>query len=274
MKPAIRLIAMDMDGTLLNPAQQLSPGNRQALLDAHAAGIKLAICSGRMPGDSALFALENGLEDCAILGLNGGCCQLSPTAAPYANHVLPAKTVMAVCQRLQALGMTFGCFLQNTVVIFQGRQELRKQDWGGHWDQHGAPKMLYGGDIAVLAAQGVNKIVCVEDDALLLSAQRRLLEEEAQLQVTSSWINNLELMPLGVDKGLAVRELAQALSLDAAQVMAVGDYDNDLPMLRYAGFAVAMGNGSQQVKAHADAVTLTNAEDGVAAAIRRWALNT
>ena len=56
MKPTIRLIAMDMDGTLLNPAQQLSPGNWQALLEAQAAGIRLAICSGRMPADAAAFA--------------------------------------------------------------------------------------------------------------------------------------------------------------------------------------------------------------------------
>ncbi len=272
MKSTIRLIAMDMDGTLLNPEQQLSPGNRQALLDANAAGIQLAICSGRMPGDSALFALDNGLEHCAILGLNGGCCQLSPKEPPYANHVLPAETVLAVCRRLEKLGMTFGCFLQNTVVIFQGRQTLRQQDWGAHWDRPGGPRMLYGGDIALLAAQGVNKIVCVEDDGRLLSQQRSLLEAEGRLQVTSSWVNNLELMPLGVDKGLAVRELAQKLSLDASQVMAVGDFDNDLPMLRYAGFAVAMGNGSERVRAQADAVTRSNALDGVAAAIQRWVL--
>ncbi|MBE5794208.1 MAG: HAD family phosphatase [Clostridiales bacterium] len=272
MKPTIRLIAMDMDGTLLNPAQQLSRENRLALLDAHRAGIRLAICSGRMPGDSALFALENRLEQIAILGLNGGCCQLSPVAAPYANHVLPAPLALACCRLCAEKGMTFGLFLRNQVVIFQGKAELRRCDWGGHWDTSGAPVMTYGGNMEQLAAQGINKIVCVEEDPAALSAVRKEMKKLDGLQVTSSWVNNLELMPAGVDKGLAVRELAQHLGLDLSQVMVIGDYDNDLSMFRCAGFAVAMGNASEAVKAAAHAVTLTNAEDGVAYAIRKWAL--
>ena len=67
----IRLIAMDMDGTLLNNHQQISPGNLQALHQARDAGIHLAICSGRLPGDIAAFAVESGLTDCALLSLNG-----------------------------------------------------------------------------------------------------------------------------------------------------------------------------------------------------------
>ena len=272
MKPTIRLIAMDMDGTLLNPAQQLSEGNRQALLEAQQAGIQLAICSGRMPGDSALFALENGLEHMAILGLNGGCCQRSPKAAPYVNHLLSVETALACCERFTQQGITFGLFLQNHVVVFQGAAEMRRCDWGSHWDEPGAPEMSFGGDLSALAAQGINKIVCVEDDPRTLAALRKELEGLAGLQVTSSWINNLELMPAGVDKGLAVKELAQKLGLEASQVMVIGDYHNDLSMFRYAGFPVAMGNAPLEVKAAARAITISNAEDGVACAIRRWVL--
>lgn len=272
MNPTIRLIAMDMDGTLLNPAQQLSEENRLALVEAHQAGIQLAICSGRMPGDSALFALENGLEHIAILGLNGGCCQRSPAAVPYVNHVLPAGVALDCCWRFAERNITFGLFLQNHVAIFQGAAEMSRCDWGSHWDAPGAPEMSFGGDLTELAAQGINKIVCVEDDPRLLTLLRKEMEGQEGLQVTSSWVNNLELMPAGVDKGLAVKELAQELGLEPSQVMVIGDYDNDLSMFTYAGFAVAMGNAPDHVKASADAVTRSNAEDGVACAIRRWAL--
>ncbi len=272
MKPTIRLIAMDMDGTLLNPEQTLSPGNRQALLDAAAAGIKLAICSGRMPGDSAWFARENGLEEIAILGLNGCCCQVSPESAPYVSHTLAAHDVLDACHRFASLGLTHALFLQRQVVVFPGRKDLPAKDWGSHWGLPGAPVLHFGGDAEALAGQGVNKVVCVEDDAALLSQLRREMESQGRYQVASSWVNNLELMPLGVDKGLAVRELAQHLGIEASQVMAIGDFDNDLSMFYYAGFAVAMGNAAPEIQAQADAVTLTNAEDGVAAAIRRWAL--
>lgn len=272
MRPNIRLIAMDMDGTLLNPEQRLSEANRLALLEAQRAGIRLAICSGRMPGDSALFALENGLEEIAVLGLNGGCCQRSPKAEPYVNHVLPPAAVERICARLAAEGITCGLFLRNRVVIFQGRKELEKKDWGSHWDAPGAPQMVFGGNAACLAGQGVNKIVCVDDDAALLRQQRSFLEAEPALLVSSSWENNLELMPAGVDKGLALRELSQELGIPRENVMAIGDYDNDLSMFAYAGLAVAMGNAPAHVKAQAHAVTLTNGEDGVAYAIRTWAL--
>ena len=272
MKPTIRLIAMDMDGTLLNPAQQLSEGNRLALQNAQKSGIQLAICSGRMPGDIALFALENGLEHIAILGLNGGCCQRSPLSHPYVNHTLPPETVLACGALFAKSNVTYGLFLKNLVVIFQGTKELRRCDWGGHWDTPGAPVMTFGGDLTALAMQGVNKIVCVEDDVDLLTSIRSELETIDALQVTSSWVNNLELMPTGVDKGLAVREAAQEWGIDLTQVMVIGDYDNDLSMFHCAGFAVAMANAPDHVKAAARAVTLSNAEDGVAYAIEKWAL--
>ena len=66
----IKLIAMDMDGTLLNSKQQVSPGNAAALQRAHEQGVHLAICSGRPVGDIGLFALENGLQNCTLLSLN------------------------------------------------------------------------------------------------------------------------------------------------------------------------------------------------------------
>lgn len=273
MRLTIRLIAMDMDGTLLDPEQRLSEPNRLALLEAQRAGIRLAICSGRMPGDSALFAIENGLEEIAVLGLNGGCCQKSPKAEPYVNHVLPAAAAQGLCARFAEAGITFGLFLQNTVVVFQGRKQLEKKDWGSHWDAPGAPEMLYGGDISLLAARGVNKIVCVDDDAALLHSYRTALEKDPALLVSSSWENNIELMPAGIDKGLALRELCRELGIPLRAVMALGDYDNDLSMFACAGLAVAMGNAPEYVKAAAHAVTLTNGEDGVAHAIRAWALS-
>lgn len=272
MKPTIRLIAMDMDGTLLNPAQQLSENNRLALLEAQKAGIQLAVCSGRMPGDSAMFALENALEHIAILGLNGGCCQRSPLAEPYVNHTLPPEIVRTCGALFANFNVTYGLFLKNHVVIFQGTKELRRCDWGGHWDTPDSPVMTFGGDLETLSVQGVNKIVCVEDGEELLASIRKRLERLEALQVTSSWVNNLELMPQGVDKGLAVREAAREWGIDLSQVMVIGDYDNDLSMFRCAGLAVAMDNAPAHVKAEADVITLSNAEDGVAYAIRKWAL--
>lgn len=272
MNNNIRLIAMDMDGTLLNPAQQLSPGNRQALLEAQAAGIRLAICSGRMAADAAAFALENGLEDIAVLGLNGGLCRKTPLSSPYVNHVLPVETAREWAVYFCSNNATVGIFTGDCVHVFPGRSPAKDSDWGGHWEHPHGPQLIRGGDPEKIAHLGVNKIVCIEDDPHILSQYRLSMADDPALQVTSSWINNLELMPAGVDKGLAVRELAQELGIDPSQVMVLGDFDNDLSMFRCAGFAVAMGNAPERMKAAAHVVTRSNAEDGVAYAIRRWAL--
>lgn len=272
MKPTIRLIAMDMDGTLLDPEQRLSDENRKSLLEAQQAGIRLAICSGRMPADSALFALENGLEDIAVLGLNGCCCQQDPKAEPTVEHALPTPLVERLCELFVSQGITCGLFMQNTVAILQGRKQLERKDWGSHWEAPGAPKLILSGDSLLPVCGGVNKVVCVDDDAALLRKCRTLLEREPELQVSSSWENNLELMPAGVNKGTALLELCRQLEIPMEAVMAIGDYDNDLSMFACAGLAVAMGNAPEHVKAAAHAVTLTNGEDGVAHAIRTWAL--
>lgn len=118
----------------------------------------------------------------------------------------------------------------------------------------------------------MNKFVCIEQDSEKLHALGRLLETLPGLEITSSWADNYELMPRGVSKGRAVQELAEQMGIGPDQVMTLGDFDNDLSMIEYAGFGTAMGNASPRVKAAAKYVTLTNDEDGVAAAIRKFVL--
>ena len=94
----------------------------------------------------------------------------------------------------------------------------------------------------------------------------------AGVDVTSSWTNNIEIMPSGIDKGSALREISAYLGLTADEVMAIGDQENDRPMLAFAGHSTAMGNATDKIKAICVHRTLTNDEAGVAYAVRRWAL--
>ena len=93
-----------------------------------------------------------------------------------------------------------------------------------------------------------------------------------QSVLTHSGTHNIEIMPAGIDKGSGVAELAEYFHIGLDEVMAIGDQDNDLPMIRLAGWGVAMGNATEDVKSQARLVTLSNAEDGVAYAIRHYAL--
>lgn len=272
---AVKLIAMDMDGTLLDSRQRLTAGNVEALKLAEKKGVKLAICSGRCAGDSALFALENGFEDMAILGLNGGYCLENPREAAYANHVMDGETAKRCLRLAREANVTVGCFLQNRIAVFEGDTPNRELFWSGSWGDDPLAPVYLNGEEAFRNAfpDGVNKMVFIDETREKLPLFRKKLESLPQLDVTSSWWNNLELMPRGIEKGHAVRELAEKLGLSRDEVMAIGDYDNDLGMLRYAGYSVAMANASENVKNSARYHTLSNDEDGVAAAIHRFVLS-
>lgn len=269
----IRLIAMDMDGTLLNSQQKISPENAKVLRMARDQGIKLAICSGRSPGDIAMFALENGLEDCALLALNGTHCLESPLAAPFCNHVLDQETLDAAMAIMQDEHMAFACYAQNRVVIFPVNGETGKSFWVAHEEGLLAPEVLYGpAGLEHVLPQGVNKIICLAPDEEGWQRIRKRLIQLERLEVSTSWPLDFELMPLPYGKGTAVSELAQKMGLNASQVMTFGDYDNDIGMIEYADYGTAMANATDCIKNAAKIVTLSNDEDGVAYAIRKYAL--
>lgn len=271
----IRLIVMDMDGTLLNADQRISPGNAQALQQARMQGIHLAICSGRSPGDIALFALENGLEDCALLALNGTYCLRSPLADSFSEHVLPEETLKETIRIIRDEKQAFACYAQNRVVVCPQNKEDGHTFFVTH--DHGlmAPEVLYGEEgLAHVWRRGVNKIINLAPDQESWERTRKRLLEVPGLDVSTSWPLDFELMPQGFGKGSAVCELAQMLQISMDQVMTFGDYDNDESMIACAGLGVAMANATECIKRAAKLVTLSNDEDGVADAIRKYALKT
>ena len=269
----IQLIAMDMDGTLLNPAQEVSPRNAAALRMARDQGIHLAICSGRSPGDIGLFALENGLEDCALLALNGLYCQRSANAKPFSQHVLDNETLRKTMRIIREEKQPFACYAQNKLVIFPQNGEDAKTFFTVHDNHPDGPQILYGEEGFARLTEGVNKIINFAPDQESWERTRRRLMELPKLEVSTSWPLDFELMPKEFGKGSAVSELAAQLGLTADQVMTIGDYDNDESMIRWAGFGVAMANATDCIKNAAQFITLSNAEDGVAHAIEKYALN-
>lgn len=117
----VSLIAMDMDGTLLDSRQRLTPGNLAALRKAQAAGIHLAICSGRLPGDVAMFLNEAGLPDCAILSLNGAYCLKRCMEGEFFNHPLENATLEAAVAILLPRALSLWMLCPESPGYLQGR---------------------------------------------------------------------------------------------------------------------------------------------------------
>lgn len=270
----IKLIAMDMDGTLLNENKEISKESREALQEAVSSGISIAICSGRSSGDNSIYAVKAGLTQCYIIGYNGAYCLDAPHGKVYSQHFFNRDAALACLKVLDQHGVSYACFQPHRILAVENERWPAEKGWVTYRDEPGAPQVCKGhAEVKRAHGEGINKILCVErhEEKLLKELYHKLLPIPG-IDVTCSWTNNLELMPAGVNKGTALGELANRLGLLPENVMALGDFDNDIPMFLYAGCSVAMGNASERLKKVARFHTATNAREGVALAIRQYAL--
>ncbi len=271
----IRLIAIDMDGTLLNEDCVIPQENVSAMCEAVNAGIHLAIVSGRVPEDISYFMSDAGFDDCFVLGLNGGYWLEKPHGLPVCESYMSNAAAGACIQILESEEVTYSAFGRSHIAISRPFATGDGQvQWGTHLARKGNLLYTYGMEgILDQKKLGINKFVYVDlNDTDRLLRIREKIERISGVEVTSSWSNNIEVMPAGIHKGSALAALAQRLHLEAGQVMAIGDNDNDIPMLKWAGYGVAMGNATEGARAVSEFETDDNENAGVAKAIRRFAL--
>ena len=279
MQDPIRLIVLDMDGTLLyEPCLEIPPVNVAALREAHAQGVQLALCSGRMPDDAGLFAVHAGLP-MHILALNGACCLSGPLGEITHSTLIPPEVMARLMPVLKDSRLCLGLFREHELLVTHPPEDddFFCRLWGTHALSPEGRCRVYRGpeELDSFAARGVSKIVVLEypEKGTLPTLRKALTEGFPELEVASSWPGNIEINLRGVNKGAAVSALAAQLGIPLSQVMAIGDNDNDLPMLRVAGVPVAMGNATPAALEAARYTTLTCKEHGAAAAIRALVLD-
>jgi Cof subfamily protein (haloacid dehalogenase superfamily) len=276
--PRPRLLALDLDGTLLGPDGRVSPRNVEAVAAAEAAGVQVVVCTGRRFRTSAWILEELGLEGPAVVH-NGVLTKSGATGETLASHYL-ASDVYA-----HALGM-MRSFAPPIVYVDRYHEGLDMLVEPA--DRSHAYQASYLADY--VAEQRV--VDSLDDtpghDVIMMSlmageeelATLRLhldahLGEEAH---TNFLMNKnysgciLEVTSSRASKWTALHELAKASGIEDHEIMAIGDDRNDLAMIAGAGLGIAMANAVDAVKAVAAATTSGNDEDGVARAIERHLL--
>ncbi len=272
-KTPIRLIAIDMDGTLLGSDNLISEENAQALRDANAAGIAVAICTGRMVEEIVGYARRADFL-CWAAGCNGARV-LDPGGKLVIRHDLPDPSARQAVELLLASDLPFNAFYASDMVLIHDEATSpMQQKWARETEERGEVRVHFGEQpLRKALDEGLIKLLAFEDNA-----RPRLAEVAAQLDalagidVTSSWSDNREIMPVGVTKGYALAQIAERLGIPRAQVMAIGDHENDRSMLEWAGVSVAMGNATEGIRALCAHRTESCNESGVARAVRRLAL--
>ena len=270
----VRLIALDMDGTLLSSDHQTVPReNIDAIRRADAAGICVCICTGRMLEDASDFITSLQLP-CMIIACNG--TRISDGPLPK-GHILyrrsfepqDAKRVLDLVLPYRIMINGFEDGRVNTVAF--------APDQHYHLADRGLIDASYGEKAIYEAAQrGIMKFYISADGYAgantskhIEDARKAIKSAFPELQITQSAPGNIEIMPKDANKGTALAFLAQSLGLRREQVMAMGDAENDLSMLEYAYHSVAMANGTEKIKSVCRYQTMSNDECGVAKMIDR-----
>jgi Cof subfamily protein (haloacid dehalogenase superfamily) len=261
---AVRLIACDLDGTLLGPDAQVSTRSVAALRAAHAAGVYVVIASGRPPFmlDPVLPVVGEAVTHGVLA--NGSLVCTLPDGAELRRVRFDLEVAVDVVRRLRDLDPRYGFALATDAGWAQEQGFFERMPVGRM-----APDCADALDAAAGATEAL-KLMAFHDGHSahqLLDLLPPLLGPE--LAVTHMGADCVEIGPTGIDKGTGLAWLCAHLGVDPADVVAFGDEYNDHEMLRFAGHGVVMANANELTRALADEIAPSNADDGVAVVIER-----
>ena len=277
MGKSIRLIVLDLDGTLLTTDKKISPANYAALEQAAAKGIHIVPCTGRFFAGMPEQVRSLPFLHYAIT-INGA--EIYDVKQKKSLHSAPISLAQAeeVYSVLDTLPVIYDCFQDGWG--WMDRKFYDRIDQFAMGDvrpeqmrQMRTPLEDFRQTIR-MRGKPLQKIQMFFQDMQLRSDMLGKLQQRfPDLVVTSSLVNNIEINSGDAHKGAALLELCRQLDIDPAEAMAFGDGLNDVTMLQTAAVGVAMGNAAQPVKDAADFITDTNDNDGVAKAVLRFCLD-
>jgi len=271
--PPIRLLATDIDGTLLNPQFSISEGDLAALRRAHAAGIEIVLVTGRRHTFALPIARQLGF-DLWLISSNGAVTR-SLGGETFHRDLMPAETCRRLCQAMQE-------FRGNTVLTFdretKGAIVLERLDELGASIRRWLEKNMEYIEFVIpienaLVSDPVQAMFC---GTMARMNQARCALENAGLdglvtvlrtEYPARDLSMIDVLNAGCSKGHALERWANFRGLERNQIMAVGDNHNDVEMLEFAGHPVIMGNACQELLGRGWRVTRGNDACGVAAAV-------
>ena len=270
-----KLVAVDLDGTLLNEEKKISKENLKYIKLAIEKGVKFVLCSGRIPyalrsfkeiipGNEALICCNGG----EIINEEGQCIyknMLSQEEASKAIEILRERATSyhfyfedALCTENVERAMNFQKFF-NAKIVKSLQMEIRILP--------DAIKFINE------KTEGTDKIVVIDGDYAYLEELRERIERELGLEVTKSDKNNIEIMKKGINKGAGLKILADYYNIPLEECIAIGNDENDITMIEAAGLGVAMENAHNKIKERANYVTENdNDHDGIAEVLKKYVL--
>lgn len=269
-----KLVAIDMDGTLLNSNNEISKRTCDAIEAATKQGVHIVLATGRILKSAEHYAMDIDLNS-YILACNGAIIMNKSKDIIYSQPMN-----LDIAKKVMELGQELGIYYH-----FYDRSKFYSniyiKEIANYYNT--STLKLKGQSIDIDIFEDYNellnrenfevyKFLFIDDVKEKLEKLRQELSGFKEINVSSSWDNNLEIMDNRVSKGMGLDFLSKKLNIDPKEIIAIGDNENDLSMIQFAGLGVAMENGDEAIKNQADIVTRTNDEDGVARIIEKYIL--
>jgi len=275
VKPHVRLLGVDIDGTLLNPEFQISPADMAALRRAHAAGVEVVVVTGRRHTFALPIVQQLGF-DLWVISSNGAITR-SLAGETFHRDLLPVDTCRRLCTTMQE-------FRGNTVLTFD--QETKGAIVLEHMNELSASIQRW----LEKNLQFIEFVIPIEDSltrnpvqAMFCGSILRMQEALARLSASNldgditvlrteyeaRDLSMVDVLNQGCSKGHALQRWAHHRGIPREEVMAIGDNYNDIEMLAFAGVPFIMGNAAEELRREGWIVTRSNDQNGVAAAIEQ-----
>jgi len=262
-----RLLAFDLDGTLLATDKHLSDTNRDALLDMARSGSIVALASGRLRSSMMRYARELGI-DTAMLALNGAAVYTTSAPDAPAVHTIDLPGAIAAELAADAAGKDFVLNYYRDDQVYATRTAVTAP-WMGLYVRQTNSQYRFVESYEEILDRAPAKIIFVGDPAVLDKEEAHYRARwGTSVYIVRTWNYYLEFLHPTATKGTGIAALARALGVALADVAAFGDAANDIPMLEAVGHPVAMANAEEAVKRASRYVSpWSNDQDGVA---REW----
>jgi len=274
-----KLICIDMDGTLLTSKRKISQATKDVLKSAHNMGVHIVITTGRIYCNASYYSELIGVTS-PVIAANGAIIKEKDKEEPIYKCVIPEEFNLKIlelcnkyklCPNFQTSKDIFG---GNTLISFLLYYIVYKTKSKRHKVRiHGINSREKWNKIFSNYKQEIIKCEIYHRDRAKISKIKEDLQSLNELQVVSVGPYGLDITSKNVSKGTAIKVLADYYKIKREEIIAIGDNDNDIEMIKYAGLGVAMGNSKTSIKNIADYVTATNDEEGVAQVVNRFILN-
>ena len=279
----IRLIAIDMDGTILSPDHSISTKNKQAILAAQSNGIEVVIATGRSFSE-AFGPVRGGGLNLSYICLNGAEIRDESGELISATHIVE-NDIKKITSILDAHTIDYQLFIDTLIYTNSIKDQIDtfiqlaeaanqipavdkiRQEVMDRVEQGFIRQVDSYNELINQRGSEIYKVFGTSYNRLHLDNARKALQLLPGLAISSSGAGNLEITNINAQKGIAVEKYAKSKGISMANVMVIGDSYNDLSMMERAGRSVAMGNAPAEIKAACTEITTTNEHDGVGLAI-------